>query len=145
MSEMMTYRVDSYNIVNGNFSTYREEKRDSQKPRSAGKTTKKKAASSKTPTINRSRKITQKENREVNTTDKGSKRKNTVKIHLPQCQLSNFRNLENCDMSQINPWQANNLAQSFVHSNHSYLHGGFQTVKQPPSQSEFHTTIVNEP
>ena len=81
---MMSYRVDSqaYNIINGNFSTYREERdvkggystiNAGQKPKekSAAKSTKKKLSSSKTPTTNKTRKITQKENREVNTTDKG--------------------------------------------------------------------------
>jgi len=93
---MMSYRVDPQvlNIMNGNFNTYREEKEttgeaqakpyytiNSQKagPKAIKKGSK---VGAKTPNSTKSRKITQKENREMNTTDKASKKKSAFKMHL---------------------------------------------------------------
>ena len=92
----MSYRVDPQvlNIMNGNFNTYREEKETTgethAKPYSTIKAQKsgpkavKKGSKvgAKTPNANKSRKITQKENRQINTTDKASKKKSCVKMHL---------------------------------------------------------------
>lgn len=92
----MSYRVDPQvlNIMNGNFNTYREEKETTKEsqtkpyytinPQKAGLKAVKKGSKvgSKTPNTTKSRKITQKENREMNTTDKASKKKSSIKMHL---------------------------------------------------------------
>ena len=87
----------------------------------------------------------------MNTTDKATKKKSAIKMHLVQGQGPFLNNLESCEMShitQLNPWQTNNLAaHSFIHSSHSYLPGfqGLKQYQQQHPQSDFHTTILSEP
>lgn len=62
---------------------------------------------SKTPTTVKSRKVMQKENKEVNTTERVIKKKSALKMHLMKGEGPLMRNLESCDMSQITgltPW-----------------------------------------
>jgi hypothetical protein len=80
--------------MNGDFNTYREEKdvvphnpKISQLYSTIVQTKQKKSGrkdkmTSKTPIATKTRRMTQKENKEVNTTDKTVKRKSALKLHL---------------------------------------------------------------